>query len=147
MNEHNGFFCGLPEFLEYVTDTHDFFDNCSPQTFSLSMIGDFIEFFGHPITERVHAYWCLPGKGIQDEMYCIDSEAVVKQMCAAAMEHKMISIIVDHNSFIKTLRQRFILPPPSEMKKPNNDGASTSVGTSPGAIRRFEVRIGSVAKR
>jgi hypothetical protein len=54
--EHNGFFCGLPEKLEYVSSSLDNFDNCSTETFSLLWIQDFIRQAGHEVTEKITVY-------------------------------------------------------------------------------------------
>ncbi|KAK1602242.1 hypothetical protein QYE76_071967 [Lolium multiflorum] len=59
--EHNGFFCGLKEHLEYIGGTVDFFDNCNTDTFSLLWLVDFLKQGGNEMTERTKFYWCVPG--------------------------------------------------------------------------------------
>jgi hypothetical protein len=43
---HKGFFCGLRDYLDYVSESYDHFDNCTGDTWSLSWINENIEKVG-----------------------------------------------------------------------------------------------------
>jgi hypothetical protein len=112
--EHNGFFCGLKEYLDYASGTVDYFDSCNTETFSLLWIEDFISQGGNEVTERTIIYWCLPGKGIRDGLCCIENDSQIVAMMAAAQEEKYLNLIVDHTNFLKGLREDVVVPIPSK---------------------------------
>jgi hypothetical protein len=47
---HNGYFCGLKEYVEYEDSTLDYYDNCCTDTFSLLWIEDFVWQGGNEVT-------------------------------------------------------------------------------------------------
>ncbi|KAM0837747.1 hypothetical protein ACQ4PT_061432 [Festuca glaucescens] len=127
--EHNGFFCGLKEYLDYASGTVDYFDSCNTETFSLLWIEDFIRQGGNEVTERTHIYWCLPGKGIRDGLCCIDNDSHIVAMMAAVQEEKELNLIVDHTNFLKGLREDVVVPIPSKYLGGNgNDIQDAEVG-------------------
>jgi hypothetical protein len=96
--------------VDYISGTTDFFDNCNTQTFSLLLIHEFISFFGYEI-DGFSVYWRLPDKELTDGLYCIESDAHIVAMCAAAKEHKNLNILVDHTGFLKSLRNDVLVRP------------------------------------
>jgi hypothetical protein len=63
---HNGFFCGLRENLQYVSDSSVFFDDCSAETWSCLWIDEILSILGYERDGRLRVYWCYPGKDITD---------------------------------------------------------------------------------
>ena len=126
--EHNGFFCGLAINLCYIDGTMDFYDNCSADTFSLLWIEDFIKELGHESDDRVHVYWCMPGRAITDGLVSIEKDADILTLTAAAQEHKRICLMIDHTNFLKQLQDDVIinlgpeLPPMISLRKCQSQG-------------------------
>ncbi|KAM0896838.1 hypothetical protein ACQ4PT_022942 [Festuca glaucescens] len=106
---HNGFFCGLGTNLTYIEGTVDYYDNCNVDTWSLLWIKDFVRELGHELTDRLHIYWCLPGKDATDGLLCIEKDADIVQMIEAAADHKELCLMVDHTNFLKQLRDDVVL--------------------------------------
>ncbi|KAK1698672.1 hypothetical protein QYE76_015369 [Lolium multiflorum] len=112
MFEHNGFFCGLKEHLEYIGGTVDFFDNCNTDTFSLLWLVDFLKQGGNEMTERTKFYWCVPGTDMRDGLCLIENDGDILAMMAAVREVKTLSVMVDHNNFLQGLRTDVVVPIP-----------------------------------
>jgi hypothetical protein len=112
--EHNGFFCGLKEHLEYIGGTVDFFDNCNTDTFSLLWLVDFLKQGGNEMTERTKFYWCVPGTDMRDGLCLIDNDGDILAMMAAVREVKTLLVMVDHNNFLQGLRRDVVVPIPSK---------------------------------
>ncbi|KAM0888752.1 hypothetical protein ACQ4PT_028166 [Festuca glaucescens] len=105
--EHNVFFCGLGSNLTYVDGTRDLYDNCSAETWSLLWIH--LSELGHELNERVHVYWCLPGRDITDGLVCIEKDADIVQMINASANNKVLCLVVDHTNFLRQLRDDVIV--------------------------------------
>ncbi|KAK1678411.1 hypothetical protein QYE76_039259 [Lolium multiflorum] len=110
--EHNGFFCGLKEHLEYIGGTVDFFDNCNTDTFSLLWLVDFLKQGGNEMTERTKFYWCVPGIEMRDGLCLIENDGAILAMMASVREVKTLSVMVDHNNFLQGLRTGVVVPIP-----------------------------------
>jgi hypothetical protein len=63
---HNGFLCGLRENLRYVSASSDQFDYLTLDTWSLWWIDEILRILGYVTDGKLHVYWCLPDKEIQD---------------------------------------------------------------------------------
>ncbi|KAK1667945.1 hypothetical protein QYE76_056104 [Lolium multiflorum] len=110
--EHNGFFCGPKEHLEYIGGTVDYFDNCNTDTFSLLWLVDFLKQGGNEMTERTKFYWCVPGTDMRDGLCLIENDGDILAMMAALREVKTLSVMVDHNNFLQGLRTDVVVPIP-----------------------------------
>jgi hypothetical protein len=107
--EHNGFFCGIGERLQYASPTVSYIDYCNKDTWSLLWIEDILKQLGYAIEEKLHVYWCLPGKDISEGLVLIKSDADMVQMIKAADNHKTLCLMIDHSDFLKKLREDAIV--------------------------------------
>jgi hypothetical protein len=123
--EHNGFFCGLRDNLDYVSGTIDHYDNCNVDTWSLLWIHEFLTELGHKLTERLHIYWLLPGKDLTDGLVCIEKDEDIVEMIKATTHHKVLCLMIDHTNFLKNLRGDVIInigPPLPPVNEPEEEG-------------------------
>jgi hypothetical protein len=100
----NGFFYGLHEFMQYVDGSVDFFNKCNADTSSILWIDDFFRQLGIEITEMLTVFWCLPGKDFSDGLVEIRNDAKIVEMIGAVKDNNVITLYVDHTSFVKGLR-------------------------------------------
>ncbi|KAM0886359.1 hypothetical protein ACQ4PT_029736 [Festuca glaucescens] len=107
--EHNGFFCGIGKRLQYASPTVSYIDYCNKDTWSLLWIEDILKQLGYAIDEKLHVYWCLPGKDISEGLVLIKSDADIVQMIKAADNHKTLCLMIDHSDFLKKLREDAIV--------------------------------------
>jgi hypothetical protein len=114
--EHNGFFCGLSEKLEYVSISLDNFDNCSTETFSLLWIHDFIRQAGHEVTEKTTVYWCPPGTDITDGVCLVENNSHIVAMLEAVKNARTLCLVIDHTNFVRVLREHCIVPIPGRYR-------------------------------
>ncbi|KAM0866610.1 hypothetical protein ACQ4PT_042521 [Festuca glaucescens] len=107
--EHNGIFCGNGEGLQYASPTVAYIDYCNKDTWSLLWIEDILKQLGHVIDEKLHVYWCLPGKAICEGLVLIKSDEDILEMIKAADTHKTLCLMVDHSDFLRNLRRDVII--------------------------------------
>jgi hypothetical protein len=103
--EHSGIFCGIGEGLQYASPTVAHIDYCNKDSWSLLWIEDILKQLGYEIDEKLHIYWCLPGKAICEGLVLIKSDADILQMIRAADNHKTLFLMVDHSDFLRNLRE------------------------------------------
>ncbi|KAM0833012.1 hypothetical protein ACQ4PT_064509 [Festuca glaucescens] len=107
--EHNGIFCGIGEGLQYASPTVAYIDYCNKDTWSLLWIEDILKQLGHVIDDKLHVYWCLPGKTICEGLVLIKSDEDILEMIKAADTHKTLCLMVDHSDFLRNLRRDVII--------------------------------------
>lgn len=73
------------------------------------MIDEILGIFGYHRDEKLHVYWCLPGKGISDGLVAIDTDADTAEMIRASRFHKNLVLMVDHSNFVRILRDHVIV--------------------------------------
>ncbi|KAM0827513.1 hypothetical protein ACQ4PT_068138 [Festuca glaucescens] len=106
---HNGFFCGLRENLQYISDSSAFFDDCSVETWSCLWIDEILSILGYEMDGRLRVYWCYPGKDITDGLVPIDCDAHCVEMIKASRTQKTLVLFIDHTNFLRELRDDVIL--------------------------------------
>ena len=109
---YNGFFCGLPEELDYVSASSAHFDNCTTDTWSLRWIDEMLRQLDKDRDERLHVYWLLPGKQIQNGLVLVDKQAHIAEMIKASRVHKTLVLFVDRTNFLQILRPELIVQLP-----------------------------------
>ncbi|KAM0840346.1 hypothetical protein ACQ4PT_059727 [Festuca glaucescens] len=77
--DHNGFFGGLKEHLQYVSGSVDYFDNFSTDTFSIMWLEDFVKQGGNEMTDKTKFYWCVPGSDMRDGLCLIQNGADIEE--------------------------------------------------------------------
>jgi hypothetical protein len=102
-------FSGLVENLSYINGSCDFWDNCDIDTFSLIWIHDFIKFFRNEITERLHVYWCMPGKDFMDVLFYTVNDAHILAITTIAKKYTNLCIFIDHTKFLEGLRDDVVI--------------------------------------
>nr|XP_051199293.1 uncharacterized protein LOC127312783 [Lolium perenne] len=105
-------FSGLVENLSYINGSCDFWDNCDIDTFSLIWIHDFIKFFRNEITERLHVYWCMPGKDFMDVLFYTVNDAHILAITTIAKKYTNLCIFIDHTKFLEGLRDDVVINGP-----------------------------------
>jgi hypothetical protein len=101
---HNGFFCGLRDYLEYISESYDHFDNCIGDTWSLSRINEILRRLGCERDCRLQVYWLLPGKDLRDGLVLIEKQSDIRAMIQASKTEKQLVLFIDHTNFIQGLR-------------------------------------------
>ena len=91
-------------FLPNIGCTHDAFDYCHVDTWSLGMMKYCLSRLDYdPTDPLVKVYWVLPGKDIMDGLVCVDTEEAIAAMVTASKEAKTLDVIVDKENKIRTL--------------------------------------------
>jgi hypothetical protein len=96
---HNGFFCGLRENLTYVSASYDQFDYLTADTWSVGWINEILRILGYVRDGKLHVYWCLPDKEIQEGLVLIENDANIRHMAKASRTVKTLVLFVDHTNF------------------------------------------------
>jgi hypothetical protein len=127
---HNGFFCNLTSEVEYISSSVDFFDNCYAGTWSMSVLDEILFMLGCQRDSKLHLYWCLPGKVINDGLVCVESNADCASMASASKYEKTLLLFIDHTNFLRELRDDVIIKGgttfPSVITPMNNAERGTS---------------------
>ncbi|XP_044343151.1 uncharacterized protein [Triticum aestivum] len=106
--EHNGIFIGqgttTNRSYTNIGCTHDAFDYCHVDTWSLGMVKYCLSRLDYdPTDPLVKVYWVLPGKDIMDGLVCVETEEAIAAMVTASKEAKTLDVIVDKENKIRTL--------------------------------------------
>jgi hypothetical protein len=130
---HNGFFCGLGANLSYVSASTGIFDNCSAETWSNLWIDDILQQLGYERDRKLHVYWLLPDKDLIDGLVPIVTDADIIQMINASAKFKTLVLFLDHNNFLRSLRDDVIvnLPPPFARSSAARAAGGEASGSAP----------------
>jgi hypothetical protein len=107
--KHDGIFCGIGEGLQYASPTVAYIDYCNKDTWSLLWIEDILKQLGYAIDDKLHVYWCMPGRNIFEGLVLLKSDADIVHMIKAGDNHKTLCLMVDHSDFLRNLREDAII--------------------------------------
>uniref|UniRef100_A0A453S6S5 Transposase MuDR plant domain-containing protein n=1 Tax=Aegilops tauschii subsp. strangulata TaxID=200361 RepID=A0A453S6S5_AEGTS len=102
--EHNGLFCGDGVNRSYIGSTHDIFDFCQSDSWSLAKIGYCLNYLGYNVEDpALSVYWCFPGKDIVDGLVQVNTPEVCAAMVNASKETKTLCLMVDEKIRLKSM--------------------------------------------
>jgi hypothetical protein len=91
--DHNGFFYGLKEHLQYVSGTVDYFDNCNTDTFSILCLENFLKQGGNEMTDKSKFYRCVSRSDMRDDLCLIQNDANIIATSVAIISDVQASIL------------------------------------------------------
>jgi hypothetical protein len=62
---------------------------------------------------KLHVYWCLPDKEIQEGLVLIENDANIRHMAKASRTVKTLVLFVDHTNFRRQLRKDILVTGPA----------------------------------
>jgi hypothetical protein len=75
----------------------------------MSVLDEILFMLGCQRDRKLHVYWCLPGKVINDGLVPVESNADCASMATASKIEKTLLLFIDHTDFLRQLRDDVII--------------------------------------
>jgi hypothetical protein len=96
-----------------VSASYDQFDYLTADTWSVGWINEILRILGYVRDGKLHVYWCLPDKEIQEGLVLIENDANIRHMAKASRTVKTLVLFVDHTNFLRQLRKDILVTGPA----------------------------------